>query len=286
VAYFDDERFHEVFRKVPIDPSEIPEKYPHTFWKTKSPGVVELSSVEIPDAAVTDGMARQSGNERFVVGDPDLVDAPPHTRRIGSFYLDIHEVTIGDWKAKNRKVRKELTERGFDDSFAIALVPWDQAVEYAESIGKRLPDEFEHEYAATAAGKREFPWGNGPPEGNWVIGPAVASEYDVVDSIPSIVGLYSNVAEWTSSWGIPYPTSESPNRVFAGLSIDDRIVRGGPASILEGNAAGAPFDGPRARFALQRKSRRIGLGFRCARSERPRWRIEDFNQSPAARQGK
>ena len=34
------------------------------------------------------------------------------------------------------------------------FVNWDDAVAYAEKIGRRLPDETEYEFAATAGGKR------------------------------------------------------------------------------------------------------------------------------------
>jgi len=92
-----------------------------------------------------------------------------------------------------------------------------------------------------------------------------------------VFGLYSNVAEWTTSWTVPYPTAMQPRPTGRVVSDDLRVVRGGPVSILFTPPGGdyAPRI-PQVRLAIERTKEFAGLGFRCARSVKPRLRAQDF----------
>jgi iron(II)-dependent oxidoreductase len=185
---------------------------------------------------------------------------------------------------KRAEVPKKLQDAKVPDDFPVSHVTFDQAMRYAEAEGKRLPVEEEYEYAATARGQHAFPWGNfPPPQQGWSYGPVGGAPFDRLTTNPAVVGLFSNVAEWTASWNYPYPSS-APN-VFAvrqspemkAIFDHERIVRGGPYWIVEGKPA--PQD-PQERWLASRTEFRTGypreashpgLGFRCARSARPRF---------------
>lgn len=280
VAYFDDRRFHEVYRYVPSDPRVLPETPRHWIWSNPSPGVVELRSVTIFESSVADGMVEFKGDAAFLVGQSDSPLGPQHRRRVPPFYLDSHEVTVGEWTAKDFSIDSKVSEERRRDDFPITFVHWDRAVSYAEAVGKRLPDEIEYEFAATNSGRSKFPWGNDDPPAaaDWNFGPVGESPLDRLATNPPIVGLYSNVAEWTSSWSTFYPTAKiSHSWVRPDTPVNDRMLRGGPPSIYDGNPKTLQdFGTPRHRDSLLRVLSKPGIGFRCARSVRPRWRPEDF----------
>jgi hypothetical protein len=84
---------------------------------------------------------------------------------------------------------------------------------------------------------------------------------------PPVFGLLSNVAEWTASSLRPYPGSIA----LPGFS-EFRVVRGGTPTVLTGRP---PKPGelvsPRFRQTQLRSQPAPGLGFRTARSVRPRF---------------
>ena len=65
-----------------------------------------------------------------------------------------------------------------------------------ELIGKRLPDEIEYEFATTFGGQRQVPWGDDLKRiTDWPCGPIGQPDFDRLETVPPVVGLYSNVAE-------------------------------------------------------------------------------------------
>jgi hypothetical protein len=273
------QRFHEVLRQVPEHPGGMTRPFRHQSWKTID-GVVHLESVVIPPAAVTRWMCLFPPSEGFTMGSAELRTgkvalAPPRRCRVPAFYLDTTEVTAGDYRPWLLG-RKLDPSPGDADRRPATHVTWDHAVAYAERVGKRLPDEVEYEYAATGCGKRRFPWGSSaaPLEGRkWTFGPVGEPAYDVLE-LPGqwpVFGLYSNVAEWTGSW-LGDPGGERPEPASA-----VRVVRGAPYSVLNGDPVlRQPPLGPRERYGVAGPVTRPGLGFRCARSVRPRLTARDF----------
>jgi formylglycine-generating enzyme required for sulfatase activity len=164
----------------------------------------------------------------------------------------------------------------------VTYVTFDQAVEYAERAGKRLPDEAEYEFVATDAGKQRFPWGDQDRIAPWPFGNAGEPDWDRTAIDPSVFGLCSNVAEWTSSCQTPYPGQHSEivarfqsGQMPASFRVT-RIVRGGSFGVVTGNPE-PPATGkrlpwhPRYRHGISRDTAYPGLGFRCARSAAPRF---------------
>jgi formylglycine-generating enzyme required for sulfatase activity len=196
---------------------------------------------------------------------------------VPAFFLDTTEVTVEAFhRNQDNRAFFEKDPKRLDH--AVTGVTWDQAVSYAERVGKRLPDEAEYEYAATEGGRRRFPWGNEAPPlvaNTWPLGPVGHPKFDRLElpGQPAVFGLYSNVVEWTISWADSYPGME-----FAKPNPELRVIRGGPAEVAEGKLKlPQPALGPRERFCfLFATGHQPGLGFRCARSARPRLRPEDF----------
>jgi formylglycine-generating enzyme required for sulfatase activity len=273
-AYFDDGRFHEVLRRVPEKLDELPMSQNHGLWMIDN-GTVNLPDVVIPGLDVTAGMIDFPGTGSFRAGIRNSDEEPQHNRSLPGFYLDRTEVTLGDWTEKPRPVFPGVNDLKLTKLDPIVYVSWDEAVAYAERVGKRLPDEFEQEYAATDRGRRAFPRDlTDAALADWKFGPVDRSELALKSDYPS--GLFSNVAEWTSSWGVSYPAVDG-TVVTSNESAIHRIVRGGPYSVVNRDPLPKEYaDGPRGRLSLPRSTRKPGLGFRCARSERPRLRSADF----------
>jgi formylglycine-generating enzyme required for sulfatase activity len=102
-----------------------------------------------------------------------------------------------------------------------------------------------------------------------------SARYDRTKSDPPVLGLYSNVAEWTMSLHAPYPGVEWPPDQAAEW-CKQRIVRGGPFYVVQGKVrpdhdAGSVHQDARFRQGISPERVYRGLGFRCARSQRPRF---------------
>lgn len=279
--------FHEVYRRVP-DVGMTPGVYPHDSWQDGESGIVVLSPILIPRDSVTTGMAFFAGGERVPIGAAGSTEVPLHERTVPGFWLDPTEVRVGDYATVSPNDRvfqyydEESLPRAADTP--IAYVPWDLAVRYAEVVEKRLPTEWEYEYAATKAGTRKFPWGNDDAtitDGGF--GPAGQPAWDRTDTAPPVAGLFSNLAEWTSSWPTLYPFHQQAGFPVMDLPGDERIVRGAPYSAIEGQPSREDWRNadPRLRIAQPRKTWRRGMGFRCARSARPRLDVLDFSRPQA-----
>jgi formylglycine-generating enzyme required for sulfatase activity len=273
----DKKRFQEVFRQIPVDPRQTPGMFNHQVWENPGPGIVLLKPIAIPIETITEGMAFIEGSDRASFGASDIESTPKHDRKIPSYYLDPTEVPISDWIAGSRRLSNELKKAETPVDHAIVYVSWDHAVAYAEAAGKRLPDEFEYEYAATAYGRHKYAWGDTPPPDSARFGPVGNTTYDRLDAKPPVIGLCSNVAEWTTSWTVPYPTTPSAPVAAHAQNDQLRVVRGGTLSRIEGT----PTDDdtaftPRLRLRYERWKESPGIGFRCARSAKPRLSPDDF----------
>jgi formylglycine-generating enzyme required for sulfatase activity len=278
------ERFHEVFRLVPGDQQAQSGLFPHNGWRLINE-VIHLPRIDIPPADVTKNMALFPASERFLLGlggqmldkEGKLVPAPTRTALVPAFFLDPTEVSVLCYRHWAEGEQENAIGPQGKDDFPATSVRWDQAVACAEKAGKRLPDEVEHEYAATVCGTRRFPWGEFlDPRGvkKWSFGPVHQRGSDVVElpGQPPVLGLYSNVAEWTSSWPGSLPGAE-----LSQMRPMLRVVRGGPMSVVNGSRElREPVQGPTERLTFVVPIGHKGLGFRGARSARPRLTANDF----------
>ncbi|MAE18600.1 hypothetical protein CMK12_06675 [Candidatus Poribacteria bacterium] len=196
---------------------------------------------------------------------------PVHTVELDAFYMDVHEVTVGQFREfVNQSGYKyggnwdSVTKLSPGDGYPMVEVNWNDAVAYAKWAGKRLPTEAEWEYAARGGlvGKR-YPWGDEITHDD--------ANYDrkvgklaVVGSYPANgYGLYDmagNAWEWCQDrYGENYYSSSPAKNPPGPGSGSYRVLRGGAcydnASNYHLRVAYRSNYIPAGRY--------LGLGFRC-----------------------
>ena len=199
---------------------------------------------------------------------------PVHTVQLVAFYMDVHEVTVDQFK-------QFVNQSGYDydlwnavakyspgDDYPMVYVNWYDAVAYCEWAGKRLPTEAEWEYAARGGliGKR-YPWGDEiiHDDANYR-GTGGKDQWDettapVGSFRPNGYGLHDmagNVWEWCADWYDSDYYSKSPLRNPQGPSSGNRrVLRGGSwgSSSLSLRAASRFVRDPSGTFTFN--------GFRC-----------------------
>jgi formylglycine-generating enzyme required for sulfatase activity len=160
-------------------------------WRHTPQTLVEIAPTK-PSAAAPEGMIRIDGGDYlFVVegieieGSNDIgvdVQYPwensarryhEHTFRVKPFYIDKYPVTNAEFKKfidasryhpkDDLNFLKDWKNGTFAGGTANKPVTWisiEDAREYAKWAGKRLPHEWEWQYAAQGNDGRKFPWGN------------------------------------------------------------------------------------------------------------------------------
>ncbi|MCA9034625.1 MAG: protein kinase [Planctomycetaceae bacterium] len=263
VVSISDFGFHEVFRRVPEDPTELSQVYSVEKWSMNAEGEVVLPPVNIwQRELITSGMVKVSGGEFSMGADIEVV-SPVHRRRVDDFYIDPAEVTLRDFRA-TRISSTEFTED--QARMPMTGISWLTAASYAEAIGKRLPLEAEFEFVATNGGTTEYPWGDNPD----LIPPTgvISVETNTIDICRNwpIRGLCSNASEWTWDTPAPYPGTQTKAPAIHRLMHESRVIRGA-----------APEDAPREMaIRVSRFRRRLDaemsdpkVGFRCCVSDKP-----------------
>jgi formylglycine-generating enzyme required for sulfatase activity len=215
--------------------------------------------------------------------DGDADERPIHAVTIANFELLRNEVTVGQYRACVNAGRCDAPETGNNfnwsanagalENHPINGVSWDNAKQFTEWIGARLPTESEWEYAARSQGQNiTYPWGDEAPNcdrlnfgdcgGNDGVETSRVCTHQAGHSTQGVCDLAGNVWEWLEdNWHNSY--NGAPNdgsawvdnapgsvRVFRGGSwyLDARRVR---AAYRAGRSAGYRVN---------------GLGFRPARS--------------------
>ncbi|MDJ0521753.1 MAG: sigma-70 family RNA polymerase sigma factor [Planctomycetota bacterium] len=126
-----------------------------------------------------------------------------------------------------------------ESAHPVRFVDYNDAEAFAEWAGLRLPTEAEWEWAARGAKRRVFPWGDDwkkdASRANWggqVVDEAHEPTTLPVDALPAgrswceLHHLCGNVAEWTSSWFVPYPGAKAQHS-YMGRWV--KVIRGGGA---------------------------------------------------------
>ena len=225
-------------------------------WAGKDAG--ELQALAASEAAA----ARFPNMVRIESGSFD-------NHEVGDFWLDVYEVTVshyarcvaagacqqrtttfysGTESPSNSNCNANNKSRG---EHPMNCVDQDDATAYCKWAGKRLPTEWEWEWAARGGSKGyDYPWGNQAPSESLVVfkssnGTQPVGSKPKGKSVHGVHDLAGNVWEWTSS-------AEGENRVLRGGGWGD-----GDAARL--SASLRNHDSPSVRSN--------DVGFRCARTD-------------------
>ncbi|RKU11919.1 hypothetical protein C6501_11940 [Candidatus Poribacteria bacterium] len=222
-------------------------------------------------------------------GDRD--EKPIHTVHLDAFYIDKHEVTVGDYKkfinaTKHRALSDSVFRCSPTDQHPVVGVSWHDAMAYAKWAGKRLPTEAEWEKAARGGliGKK-YPWGDtidtskanynkntksGPhDEQTTPVGKYPANDYDLFDMV-------GNVSEWcldayqknfyaNSPQRNPIAGAENLNQIIDNFQNikTRRVVRGGSWSFNAKSVRVANRMGEKPSLLSS------DVGFRCVQNVKP-----------------
>jgi len=146
-----------------------------------------------------------------------------HSRRlqIPAFYIDRNPVTNSDFKqfldathyrpADAHNFLKDWKDDSFPDGWANKPVTWvslEDARAYAAWAGKRLPHEWEWQYAAQGLDERIYPWGNewskdavpAPDKGRDILPASDVAAHPKGTSPFGVNDLVGNVWQWTDEF--------------------------------------------------------------------------------------
>ena len=242
---------------------------------------VKPKSVTDQMVLIPAGKFRMGTDKLSSLDGPDISAQPIHTVYLDAFYIDTHEVTLGDYKefllegGHNSALPAYIDKLCPTDQHPIIGVTWQDAMAYAKWAGKRLPTEAEWEKAARGGLiDNYYPWGNEEPNSTLI---HLGEKTRPVGSYaPNAYGLYDmggNVAEWCLDLWDPdfYADSPKENPFPGRMSIeetvknykhilDERVVRGGAAAVAGGTGIDS-FVGMRNKADSVEKFSNIG--FRC-----------------------
>ncbi len=191
-------------------------------------------------------------------GDSDCFpdEKPAHDVKISSgYWLGQTDVTQAAWK---RVMNTEPSHfRG--DQLPVESVSWNEAAQYCETIGGRLPTEAEWEYAARA-GSTSARYGELDAIA-WYNKNSGGTTHAVAAKQPNQFGLFDmlgNVWQWTADWyGEKYYIPQASTDPQGPSSGQDRVVRGG-SWLYDSLYARASL-----RYTYVPTYRDYNLGFRC-----------------------
>jgi formylglycine-generating enzyme required for sulfatase activity len=220
--------------------------------------------------------------DAFTEGGSD--ELPVHHVCISAFEMDVHEVTNSEYaecvdagactppaKSGSSSRPTYYGDPGYDD-YPVIWVDWDQATEYCQWSGERLPTEAEWEDAARGglAGNR-YPWGDaisGLDANYWSSGDPEEGDTNAVGSYPDngygLFDMAGNVSEWVADW---YLSDYYPYCVQHGIVNDPQGPANGWSRIQHGGSCHSDPRGLRVadRASSSRSHKSESLGFRCAR---------------------
>jgi len=217
--------------------------------------------VLIPAGAFTMGLDPAGEIPSFVSDRTSSKNAQPqHEITLDAFYIDIHEVSYGEFlqfKPQARYAEGRLAH-------PVQGISWFEADAYCLWLDKRLPTEFEWEKAARGLEGNLYAWGNEFKRENANFGKIVQPSGKQPQDL-SELGVYDlngNVSEWTASWYQPYKGSsfEDPN-----FGKKYKVIRGGAINKREHGFLKEFALLPYRNFAPP-QMRSWDTGFRCARS--------------------
>ncbi|MDE0088344.1 MAG: formylglycine-generating enzyme family protein [Candidatus Poribacteria bacterium] len=223
-------------------------------------------------------------------------EKPVHTVFVDSFLIDMHEVTVSEYRLFVEETGHPAPEWSQVERYAptdkhpIVFVSWHDAMAFATWAGKRLPTEAEWEKAARGGSvARTYPWGNISPKGKqcnfadknlthyWWSDKKADDGYAFTAPVGSYpkngYGLFDmagNVWEWcldeydagfyAVSEGVnPISGANTPQEISESFESvkSNRVLRGGSWIATSANVRNS------TRFMLMPESTNYSVGFRC-----------------------
>ncbi len=196
-----------------------------------------------------------------IVSIEDPATGAPSEVNVGAFFIDVNEVTEGDFSHFGAEWRPGVWNTDPDSRIPIARVAFYDAQAYAASIGKQLPTEPQWARAASNSdgSVRDFPTGDslGACVNVNSDAPKPAGECAEDKSPFGCLDLYGNVMEWTRSINAPFPydpaIAEDPQRIMFGTAM---VLRGGSFADTDTGVYNR-------RIPYVFEGRGDSLGFRC-----------------------
>ena len=222
-------------------------------------------------------------------------DRPEHLVYLDAFWIDSTEVTnamygvcVADGACTSPAQDGSFSRSSYHmeescGAYPVIYVTWDQAQEYCQWAGRRLPAEAEWEKAARGTDGRLYPWGDEEPAGTMANlcgiecraepnDPAIADGfvdtapvgYFPADSSPyGALDMAGTVSEWVADRGDGGYYAVSPASNPTGPTTGDtRVIRGGLFGIIPRGARVT------VRSFLLPYAANEDTGFRCAASVR------------------
>jgi formylglycine-generating enzyme required for sulfatase activity len=230
----------------------------------------EMAMVFVPAGDFSMGMRKGAANER-----------PEHIVYLDAYWIDQTEVTnemyrrcVDDgWctppQKRSSATRPDYFNNPAFNSFPVIYVDWQQAKEYCEWAGRRLPTEAEWEKAARGTDGQDFPWGNQQARIDLLNFNGELGDTTSVGGYPDGASPYlgldmaGNVFEWVSDCFDSNYYRYSPRQNPSGPADCDhqhRVIRGGYSWRVP------PHESPGIGDRLNQVETATGsdLGFRCA----------------------
>ena len=184
-------------------------------------------------------------------------DEPIHAVTVSGFWIQQHKVTNEEF----RRFDTTSTISPGDERHPVVGVTWQEAMDYAASLGGTLPTEAQFEFAARGPAGRMYPWGDENPDCRLAhfSGCEPDGLIDVMSrplgaTRDSVHGLASIVYEMTRDWYAPY----GPEALIDPVGPDSgerKVLRGGGI----GSGAGSLYSANRGRFSPDSGSRLTGF---------------------------
>jgi formylglycine-generating enzyme required for sulfatase activity len=208
--------------------------FDESYRQSSSQTLVQLDPKREAD---TSGMVYFEGGCFLMGSDDREEESPQHEAYVSPFYMDLHPVTAGAYRAFMDDTgfpRPKFwghAEYGGSDQPVIG-VTWQEAIAYAAWAGKSLPTEAQWEFAARGKESRKYPWGHQDIDntrcnyGDFLHMPSMIGMHEEGATPDGLQDMGGNVAEWTLNYFMPYaralageaPAPSNPRRVVRGGS--------------------------------------------------------------------
>ena len=264
-----------------------------------------------PPEEIPEGMVYVPGGVTHIGAEDGLPpEQPVFEAEVAPFFMDAHSVTVAQFRAFVEATGFVTEAEGFGnaglidldtqqwmlvdgatwqyplgpegpptpDDHPVTQVSWNDAVAYAEWVGKRLPTEVEWEHAARGAqdDRRPYAWGDSLAEdgaykantwqGTFPLRNTVEDGYLYTSPVGAfgetplgLTDMGGNVWEWTQNWFRPYAERNEP---FSPTAQSEKVQRGGSFLCEPGWCHGYRVS---ARSHSTPETSLFHVGFRCVK---------------------